>query len=173
MNIGISVEKKIESKVNFAYDKETLEKDFAKLQGVLEKIKGKPTIHEGLPHQYGEKKLYELEKKTKAYMMRYGYAFYSKESKVKGEDIASILKVLTDINSYSPNKGIPKLCGGYHPDFTFIWPSKKENIELHICFGCNELKVYSSKANVYCDIKLEAYKKITKILSPYQKRPME
>ena len=62
-----------------------------------------------------------------------------------------------------------KLCGGFHPDFSLVWGTGDSAVEIHVCFGCHELKAFRKGVEVYCDIPNGTYDELKKLLQKYRK----
>ncbi len=129
----------------------------------------KVVLYEGLPHQFFEKNLLTEELKSKKTVRVQGFPFYTETLRLKDRDLKELTELFTDIKSFKPFSGYKK-CGGFHPDYCLEWSVGKEVYHCLICFGCYEVKIFAPKAELYCDIEKEAYKKFKQILQPYRKQ---
>ncbi len=44
-----------------------------------------------------------------------------------------------------------KLCGGFHPDWAVVWTTPEGPLEVLVCFGCDEVKVFSPRGRLRLD----------------------
>ncbi|GAA5495978.1 hypothetical protein Rhal01_02159 [Rubritalea halochordaticola] len=131
--------------------------------------KSKITLHEGLPHQLWDKELLAAELKKQKHEMRQGFAFYvpAQSSNIVPEDRKQLLAILADPESYEPYSG-PKRCGGYHPDFSVEFQSGKHLVEIQLCFGCHESKLFlDGKFKLHTDLKGRTMTKLEPLLRRY------
>jgi hypothetical protein len=121
------------------------------------------TLYEGLPH-YPDEEL----KKGHAINL-YGDFFYDERRTVDESDVAAIKALLADPKHFRAHDSTPKKCGGYHPDFCIEWVIDNKTYQAHICLGCREMKAYSNRLDVHCDMVREPYEELKEILTRYHK----
>lgn len=131
----------------------------------------KLTLHEGLPHQKNKEQVQKeiADKKTE---LRHGFHFYqpAQTSGITPEHQQKIFKLLTDKETYWPYEG-PKRCPAYHPDFAVHYQNGENSVEIHLCFGCGEAKLYhNSKLQLHADISYKAAESLQNILTKYHKQ---
>jgi hypothetical protein len=125
------------------------------------------TLYEGLPHEASESGQQEL--KTKKTVRLHGYPFYAEPLALKESDGKRLTDLVTEASSFAPYRG-PKKCGGFHPDYCVEWRVGDEVYRCLVCFGCQEVKLYGPKADLYCDVSQPAYAKLGELLRPYRKQ---
>jgi hypothetical protein len=148
-----------------------IEASFEKLKPLVAKLAAdsKFTLFEGLPHQTWDREQLEEELKAKATVKRFGFPFYKTPNEVEAEDAEKLKALVQDPKSFIKFRG-HKLCGGFHPDFSLVWGDGEEAIEIHICFGCHEIKAYGKDVEIYCDISGDAFDELEKLLQKYRKQ---
>ena len=132
-------------------------------------VDSKFTLFEGLPRQTRNREQLEAELKAKATVKRFGFSFYKTPNEVDAEDAKKLKALIQNPKSFIKFGGY-KFCGGFHPDFSLVWGEGKEAVEIHVCFGCHEIKAYGQDVEVYCDISGAAYEELKKLLQKYQKQ---
>lgn len=125
------------------------------------------TLYAGIPRHSGDLGL-ESKLDAKTIVKRYGGVFYVTPKKVEAEDAKKLKALVQDPKSFMKFRGF-KLCGGFHPDFSLVWGTGDNVVEVHVCFGCYELKAFHKGVEVYCDIPDGSYKELKKLLQKYQK----
>ena len=125
------------------------------------------TLYEGLPHPMWDRELLESEKKEKKVIERYAFFFYERANALSEEDAKRLKAILRDGKTFVEFGGL-KRCGGFHPDFALVWKDGDAEVELHVCFGCHELKAFRKDGEVYCDVAKEGYEELRKILGQYR-----
>ena len=134
---------------------------YSNLKPMIDKINesSQLTLFKGLPHQGYPKKLQSaLSKGLHDY--RFDFPFYSKPVSCDKTQLLKFIK-RKDIFTYW---GGFKNCGGFHPDYSMVWKTDNSEIEIHVCFGCKEIKTYSQGKSSYCDISGEHYHTLEKLL---------
>ena len=125
-------------------------------------------LFEGLPHQSWEGELLKSELANKKTVTIHDFPFYQKPQKISDKDAATLRALCLGKKSFEPFGGY-KLCGGFHPDWCLRWTEGTTVTDIHVCFGCHEIKAYSGKTMVYCDMNGDTHKKLKKLLAAYQK----
>ena len=140
-------------------------KEMPKVQNLL---KGATTmvLFEGLPHPGWEKKKLEAELLRKETVKQHGFDFYKTPNKVTNEDVKALWKICLNKDSFRPYYG-PKVCGGYHPDYSLHWANGKDTVEVQICFGCGEMKAFFNEQLVHCDMTKFSEQSFKRILGKY------
>jgi hypothetical protein len=151
---------------------ERLQTSFRELKPMVEKITDdmKPTLFEGLPHQFYNPEQLAAELKTKQTITRHEFAFYKAPVDLAAADQQMLIKLIKSPDSFRAATGVQKLCGGFHPDFSLVWEINGSPVEIQFCFGCGEIKAYRDKTQVHCDIQTEAHTAIREILEKYHKQ---
>jgi hypothetical protein len=124
-------------------------------------------LYEGLPHQSFEKQSLEKELETKPFVKVHGYPFYTKTLNVSDRDMESLRTILSTEASYEPFSG-EKRCGGFHPDYTVEWGTGPESCFVHICFGCEEFKVFWKDVATRTNIEKKTAESLRSILKNYR-----
>lgn len=140
-----------------------IQDSFAKLESLLSKINKDTelTLYEGVP-RFGRND--EAEGKTH---WRFGYLFYDIPHQLTPEKLNELRLILRNPNTFEKFGGF-KACGGFHPDFSLHWKNGETEFEIHLCFGCHEMKAYADDTEIYCDIEGEAYKRLKKFFSDFE-----
>ena len=107
----------------------------------------KLSLYEGLPHQTWNYDDLQSELKNKKTVTRYAFPFYQKANVISDADADKVRELVQKQNSFRKFGGY-KLCGGYHPDFSLIWQDGETEIEMQICLGCHEIKVFHGKTEI-------------------------
>ena len=131
------------------------------------------TLYEGLPHGMYEEDLLKGELKSKQTIQLHDFAFYRESLEVKRDDATKLSALIGDNAAFKDVSGLPKPCGGFHPDFAIEWSSGGRVYHCLICFGCDEAKLYGRHSERYCDIAADARKGIREILKSYRKNRPE
>lgn len=130
-------------------------------------------VYEGLPHDGWEVELYQSERKNKKTRKIHGYYFYEQALDFAEEDKA-LIRSLNTVEPLFVEWGGMKLCGGYHPDYAIEWQAKQGPYFALICFGCHEVKLFSPKGRLYCDIPDATVKVLKRSLLRYRvNRPQD
>jgi hypothetical protein len=129
----------------------------------------KVVLYEGLPHQNWEADLLDAELKSKKTVQIHGFPFYAEPMELKAEDAKTLTTLFTTDGSLQKFGGY-KRCGGFHPDYCIEWRIGKDVVRCHVCFGCQEAKVYGPQHELYCDVSDAAYKKFQQTLKSYRKQ---
>ncbi len=143
---------------------------FAKLASMLAKIPAEPVpaIFEGLPHPINQPELLAAELQNKVNVSRHGFAFYKFPEKPDATDRKKLISLLMGDNSFRMVRG-KKLCGGFHPDFSLVWALDGGEIEIQVCFGCQEIKAYHGDTAVHCEIGDDTFAVLKPLLNKYHR----
>ena len=149
---------------------EEIQESYKKLNELLKKVTAKSqlTLYVGLPHPMRAASEYAVEKKTAKTTKRYGFLFYKEAKKIHKDDIVSLKKTVKHpqaFQKYTAAKG----CGGFHPDFALVYTDGKETVEIHLCFGCGEMKIFHGKTEVYCEMSQRGKNTFKFLLDQYTK----
>lgn len=137
------------------------ENPFSNLQPMLDKINKSShlILYKGLPHQgYPDDLERELNKNIHEY--RHDFPFY-KNPIASNKD--EILKIVKSGGTFTQWEGFSN-CGGFHPDYSIVLKTENSKVEIHVCFGCNEIKAYSEGKSTHCCITYGKEKVLLKIL---------
>lgn len=147
---------------------------FSQLNDILHSIKPDTTftLYQGVSRQLKKPANTELAPKNTETINRYGYTFYLAPIKIEDKDKLALTTLIHNQKSFTKFSGYKK-CGGFHPDFSLIWGEQADKIELQLCFGCHEIKVYKNDMEVYCDISNKSYDQFKEILSKYNKKHLK
>ena len=133
----------------------------------------KHRLYEGLPHQYWRKNELESERRLKRTIKMQGFDFYAQPNQLAEIDLVAIRDILVNPKAYETYRS-GKLCGGYHPDFALVWQCSDGDLQFHVCFGCEEVKVRQGNRLAHCDLSWDAANALKKTLQKYQfQLPME
>ena len=115
-------------------------------------------VFEGLPHERSEPGLYKAELRSRDHFESHGFYFYSDQLDITQSDSRKIVRTLNIEGAASEWMG-PKLCGGYHPDYLLMWEDSGGELqfEIHICFGCHEMRLYGGRKALYVDYPEKTY----------------
>jgi hypothetical protein len=128
---------------------------------------GKLTIYEGLPHSGWERAVFQSEVDSKSNFKSHGHRFYSAPLAPGADDAAALLRLATAPDSFNEWSGM-KTCGSYHPDWLLRWTTNDgSSHELHLCFGCDEAKIYGPDNQLYCDVGSAAIESFKLLLEQY------
>ena len=125
-------------------------------------------IHEGLPHDRWEKKQFESELATKSTTTRRAFPFYRETLPPSEADQKALRELICADGAFEVYHGA-KACGGFHPDYCLEFKTSGDSIEMLICFGCSEARIFGPRQETYCDIEQSAKEKLKKLLEPYHK----
>lgn len=124
------------------------------------------TLLEGLPHPKVEPDEYQKDLASKKTVSIHGHHFYETPLQWNLEDLEPLRKLCADPSSYWRWSGL-KLCDGYHPDYCLIWKNSEIQHQLLICFGCQEIKLFYARQNLYLDLRDPAFAQLGKLLIKY------
>lgn len=125
-------------------------------------------IHEGLPHFRWEAQQLENELATKPNVARHNFPFYQETLKPSDADAQALRDLVCADGAFRAFQGF-KSCGGFHPDYCVEFQSGGTSIEMLICFGCGEARVYGSRRETYCEFEPATEETLKKLLEPYRK----
>jgi len=146
-----------------------IRKSFAILPEVLKPVSesAKLTLYEGLPHQVWESDDLEAELKSKDTVKRFGFPFYEKPVAVSEADVEKLRSLIQAPGAFKEFYG-HKACGGFHPDYSLTWTEGSETTEIHLCFGCGEIKAFLDDREVYCEFGEDSQKEFRLLLENYR-----
>jgi hypothetical protein len=105
--------------------------------GTAERIE----IYEGLPSPFGERELFENQKRSKDCRQIAGEWFYAKPKQAELGDSLALQRLLA-AHLFQPWGGM-KLCGVFHADFAVALTTGKKTLNVFFCFGCHEARILS------------------------------
>ncbi len=145
-------------------------KDFAQLKSILDGIQRSEEValYEGLPSEFWEPQLRELEVNQKKTIGLHGYLFYDERLAPQGSDLEPFTKLFSDTRSFQRYRST-KVCGGYHPDYCVEWKKGDVTTRALICLECGEVQFFALRKELYCDLSPEASRNLARWLSSYQK----
>jgi hypothetical protein len=124
------------------------------------------SIYEGLPHPAWEQELYAAEAKRADLVWFEGYPFYAKPLGLPEVEKKQLSAIALAKEGHVPF-GLPKFCGGFHPDYVIVWTKQGKKSGSLICFGCHEWKNFTPAGRLYEDLSPAAYDQLRGILSKY------
>lgn len=127
-------------------------------------------LWEGLPHQFYEEESLAKELKTKKHVQLHGYPFYEPAIALGEKDAKQLRELCGDLKSFKQREGLPKPCGGFHPDWCVEFTVEKETYRVLVCIHCHESRLFGPKLEADTDIKDEAYEQLKRVLPPHQKQ---
>lgn len=133
-------------------------------------------LYEGLPHQRFEKGLMEQEKRTKRVRDLQGFPFCVEKLEMKDEDAKRLTALLSDVGRLGSilSPDLQKKCGGFHPDYALESSNGNDRVQAQICFGCGDVRLFSSESYSERDLSKKASASLEEILKGYRKnRPPE
>jgi len=150
-------------------EKKDIQKSFAMLSKVLKPVSESATLtlFEGLPHQAWEAPALETELASKDTIQRFGFPFYRKPVQVTEADTKKLLSIIQAPGAFKEFRGF-KGCGGFHPDYSLTWTDGNETSEIHLCFGCDEIKAYHNDIEVYCEMGEKTQNEFIHLLKKYR-----
>lgn len=143
---------------------------FSELAQILVKA-DRLEVYEGLPHPKAEKDLFEAEKTSKATIERHDFLFYKEPLSIESK-LAKTLYSLS-LNTKTLKAHSPGFCGGFHPDYALVFHTGDKTIEVHICFGCGEIKFFGEGKVAVFSLSSSAKKQWRKLLTPLRKNRPE
>lgn len=126
-------------------------------------------LYEGLPHQLWESDLLASEKASKKTVALHDYPFYADAIAADGDDAKTLTAILSDAKSLTPYAG-PKRCGGFHPDWCLEWQAGGEKVQCQLCFGCQEVKFFSTEHVLHADLSAAASERLASVLKDYREQ---
>ena len=144
------------------------QQSFDMLAPMLAKIPAEavPAIFEGLPHPLNQRELLAAELQTKANVSRHGFPFYKFPAEPDAGDRKKLITLVKAVESFRMIRG-KKLCEGFRPDFSLVWALDEGEIDIHVCFGCEEIKAYHGDTAVHCEISEGTFAVLKPILEKY------
>ena len=144
---------------------------FAKLAPMLAKLPDDSdlTLYQGLPRHRGSVDEQDAQYDAKSMIKRFGHVFYNTPNEVAAEDKIKLSDLVKDPQAFVQFRGY-KFCGGFHPDVALVWGKGNNAVEIHVCFGCHELKAFRKSVEVYCDIPNATFDELKKLLEKYQQQ---
>ena len=139
---------------------------FSKLQPLISQIDDeKPlTIFRGVPRSSSSKKGAESNATDPSKLIkRYDFDFFRVPISIEPETRSLFNQLLNTPKTYKQFRGF-KFCGGFHPDFSFVYRCKAGELEIQLCLTCHEIKLFQNRTEVYCDIESSAYEEIYKLI---------
>jgi hypothetical protein len=124
-------------------------------------------IYEGLPHPGYEPKGFAAEKQ-KPHLELNGEAFYQELLTIDEAGLRQIQAILSNDQSYNPFAG-EKKCGGFHSDYALELQSGSGIYQLHICFGCGEVKLFGRNSEKHFDLAPDAREHLQTLITKYRK----
>lgn len=122
------------------------------------------TLHEGLPHQYWERKALASERQSKPTIRVHESDFYDAIVSISADDDAALRRVFEEKGTFREWSG-HKLCGGFHADWLLEWKaSDGTGCEMLLCFGCDEAKVWGPNGMSHYDLSSSASEALEVIL---------
>ena len=140
---------------------------FSGLRGLIQQIQtdAPVEIFRGVPRKRSASK--ESDKVSDQMVARrYGSDFYIDPIPGKAESKRRITDRLRDPSAYSRFSGF-KFCGGFHPDWSFVYQLENNAIEIHFCLTCHEIKLFQGRREVYCDVDADSYCSLIEILKDF------
>ena len=140
---------------------------FSGLQRLIQQIQANAPmeIFRGVPRKRSPAKEFD-KTDDQVVVKRYGSDFYIEPIPGKAESKRRITDRLRDPGAYSRFSGF-KFCGGFHPDWSFVYQLENNEIEVHLCLTCHEIKLFQGRREVYCDVDSVSYRLLVEILRDF------
>jgi hypothetical protein len=101
----------------------------------------KLTLYEGLPHPTMDPDGFEKERNRTDTIGIDGHRFYKAPVAVSDETLESLRSLSVQQGLFKPFQAA-KACGGFHPDWCLVWTDAEKEVDVHFCFGCNEVAAF-------------------------------
>jgi hypothetical protein len=109
------------------------------------------TLLEGLPRG---RTLSESETASKLTFVSNGQVFYQRPLPLTELETEAVRIGIGEHALYSRREpGVYKLCGGFHADYALSWISRDGPCEMHFCFGCSEVDLFTPDEKVELDMR--------------------
>ena len=126
-------------------------------------------LFEGLPSKWGESDLLESERRKHRTILRGGFDFYDSPILMNDNDIVALSELIQSTNAF--DEWTPyKDCFGFHPDFTTVWQCKDGDLEIQLCFGCSEARLFWQDRYLKCDLTDTLDARFKTLLRSYHKK---
>ncbi|MBA3483412.1 MAG: hypothetical protein H0T51_16505 [Pirellulales bacterium] len=99
----------------------------------------KLTLYEGLPHPNSDGFAKELKRSESIEID--GHRFYKTPVATSDETLESLRSLSVQQGLFKPFEAA-KACGGFHPDWCQVWTNGEKEVNVHFCFGCNEVAAF-------------------------------
>ena len=146
--------------------------DFAEIHNFLRPTLSPNTtlLFEGLPHQTWEAEALESELASKDTIILGSYPLYDEVRVASEEMTRQLVSILSLPGNLTKWRGV-KLCGGFHPDWAITFESKAGILDVFLCFGCQELRLFPRGQEDFflADFTTEAEEQLKTLLSPFNK----
>ena len=109
-------------------------------------------VFEGLPHDKWDKVGLARESKRADTFLNHDFRFYSPAMQLLSAQRSKILSSVIRDSSYRAWRG-PKWCGGFHPDLLVRFHLESGVIDLHLCFGCSEAKLFDGSTLAHVNVR--------------------
>ena len=130
------------------------------------------TIYEGLPHQRWEPDALAKELKEQQTVTIHEYPFYAIKVTAPNGDARKLQELCRKRGTFQRSQGA-KACGGFHPDWSLEFKDGPDVYHVHLCFGCQEARLYGPGSEVISDLSSESLRQLTALLKPLQKNRPE
>lgn len=138
------------------------DEDFPRLSEVIpSQTAPLSSLLRGLPHPARKEKEYVRELWTSSNVSVHGYRFYKEPVAISPELREVLAGLLSDPSAFTAYTG-PKLCDGYHADFAARFDEPGRTCWVLVCFGCEEVLMYSGRQALICELRPRAYKALYK-----------
>lgn len=130
------------------------------------------TLWEGLPDLFWEPDLHGHELKRQKTVQQHGYPFYEESRTIPKNEASQITACFSSPESFSAYGG-PKKSGEYNPDYCVSWKTSGRITHALVSLENAEVKLYSSNAELYCDLNPAVASQLKQLLQPFRKnRPV-
>jgi hypothetical protein len=111
-------------------------------------------LFEGLPHQNMEPDLFDRERARTQTIDFDGFSFYATPIDIDAETAAELRGLVTEASNYvAYTDDTLKACGGFHPDWLLAATIGNKTLRLHVCFGCEDFRIYADgRLVIWCEI---------------------
>ena len=134
----------------------SLDSDFSRLGKILpDPDTPIASLHLGLAHNFNDKDQFIQEVLHERTISYRGYWMHEEEWRPPADFIPIASHILTNATSFGPYRG-PKLCGGYHMDFSAAFLTPTGECRMLVCLGCGEVLLFRDGNELICELSTDA-----------------
>ena len=111
-------------------------------------------VFEGLPRSVARDEVARLAEKDEVFAAD-GHWFRREPVPCDERLAARITATWADADALIPHRP-GKMCGGFHPDLRLVFDAEPDEVELLVCFGCDEVRIRNAEMSLVFDLTVEA-----------------